>query len=244
MAKFKNIKRLVKRIIYTNLISENQLYLTPLLSGQHGIGKSMIIKQLADEIKGTMMVIDGGQLKEGEITGLPLQYQDRDGKISFRFLPYYLVERIQEQEKQIYLKRHKDAPVLDCLLGAENQYQENNLSPEEKMNLLTTGEIKPVILFFDEINRSDTQVYKELMNLLLNHRVNGYVFPWWVFFVAAMNPPTDDGLYFTNDIDPAQLDRFFKLDIAPTSTDFIAYAKEKDFSPLIPDFIKENRTAL
>ena len=85
MAKFKNIKRLVKRIIYTNLISENQLYLTPLLSGQHGIGKSMIIKQLADEIKGTMMVIDGGQLKEGEITGLPLQYQDRDGKISFRF---------------------------------------------------------------------------------------------------------------------------------------------------------------
>ena len=45
MAKFKNIKRLVKRIIYTNLISENQLYLTPLLSGQHGIGKSMIIKQ-------------------------------------------------------------------------------------------------------------------------------------------------------------------------------------------------------
>ena len=244
MAKFKNIKRLVKRIIYTNLISENQLYLTPLLSGQHGIGKSMIIKQLADEIKGTMMVIDGGQLKEGEITGLPLQYQDRDGKISFRFLPYYLVERIQEQEKQIYLKRHKDAPVLDCLLGAENQYQDNNLSPEEKMNLLSTGEIKPVILYFDEIDRSDTQVYKELMNLLLNHRVNGYVFPWWVFFVAAMNPPTDDGLYFTNDIDPAQLDRFFKLDIAPTSTDFIAYAKEKDFSPLIPDFIKENRTAL
>ena len=168
MAKFKNIKRLLKRIIYTNLISENQLYLTPLLSGQHGIGKSMIIKQLADEIKGTMMVIDGGQLKEGEITGLPLQYQDRDGKISCRVLPYYRVERIQEQEKQIYLKRHKDAPVLDCLLGAENQYQENNLSPEEKMNLLTTGEIKPVILFFDEINRSDTQVYKELMNLLLN----------------------------------------------------------------------------
>ena len=244
MIKISDAKRIVKRVILANLAVEKRgLSLTPLLSGRHGIGKSMLVKQVADDINGVLLTVEGGSLKEGEITGLPYQYMDEKGKISFRFLPYYVVERIQKKEKEIYLLNHSKEES-DALKGDINRYSDNDIKPSEKISLLLEKKIQPVIVFFDEINRSDPQVYKELMNILLTRSVNGYNFPWWVFFVAAMNPPTDDGLYFTNDIDPAQLDRFFKLDIAPTSTDFIAYAKEKDFSPLIPDFIKENRTAL
>ena len=107
MIKISDAKRIVKRVILANLAVEKRgLSLTPLLSGRHGIGKSMLVKQVADDINGVLLTVEGGSLKEGEITGLPYQYMDEKGKISFRFLPYYVVERIQKKEKEIYLLNH------------------------------------------------------------------------------------------------------------------------------------------
>ena len=58
-----------------------------MLTGKHGIGKSAMIKSIAKDLDGVCITIEGGTLKEGEITGLPYQYKDDDGKIKFRFLP-------------------------------------------------------------------------------------------------------------------------------------------------------------
>ena len=44
-----------------------------------------IYTQITNQIK--KMILDG-TLKEGEITGLPYQYKDENGKTKFRFLPY------------------------------------------------------------------------------------------------------------------------------------------------------------
>ena len=121
-------KRIVKRILLSNLIVDKSIYLTPLLSGPHGIGKSTVIHEIAKELHGVAITVDGGQLKEGEITGLPYQYSDKDGNVSFRFLPHYSVKRIQEREKRIYLKSHPDINYfifghrhieLDLLLSRE-----------------------------------------------------------------------------------------------------------------------------
>ena len=90
-------KRLIKRTLLANIVSDKpNLALTPLISGKHGIGKSAMIKSIAADLGGVCITIEGGTLKEGEITGLPYQYKDEKGQTKFRFLPYYAVERIQK----------------------------------------------------------------------------------------------------------------------------------------------------
>ena len=104
--------------------------------------------------------------------------------------------------------------------------------------------MKPVIIFVDEINRTENTVYKELMNILLTKTVNGYQFPWWVFFVGAMNPSTQNSVYATNEMDPAQLDRFLKLKVTSNTSEWIRYGKKAGISPAILQFIKENPKCL
>ena len=244
MINIKDAKRLVKRAILANITTtKKDLAITPLVSGKHGIGKSQMIKSIAEDLNGICITIEGGTLKEGEITGLPYQYKDDNNNIKFRFLPYYAVERIQEEEKRIYLETHTDINI-NHLLGDENKYALNNITPEEKINLLLSKKIKPVIIFIDEINRTENSVYKELMNILLTRSVNGYNFPWWVFFVGAMNPSTQNSIYATNEMDPAQLDRFIKIKVSDDTKSWLEYGKKASISEDILNFINENPKCL
>lgn len=237
--------RLVKRVILSNIVSSKpDLAITPLVSGKHGIGKSAMIKSIASDLGGVCITIEGGTLKEGEITGLPYQYKDESGNIKFRFLPYYAVDRIQQEEKRIYEICRSDTTKSSCLDGDENRYAVNNLTVEEKIKLIKNGTVKPVILFIDEINRTENSVYKELMNILLTRSVNGYRFPWWVMFVGAMNPSTQNSIYSTNEMDPAQLDRFLKLKVGDNAKQWIKYAKSSGISEDIINFITDNQKCL
>ena len=101
-----------------------------------------------------------------------------------------------------------------------------------------------MILFIDEINRTENSVYKELMNILLTRSVNGYTFPWWVFFVGAMNPSTQNSVYATNEMDPAQLDRFLKIKVGDNTREWLNYGKETGVDPRILAFIKDNPKCL
>ena len=244
MISINEAKRLVKRALLANLATDKRdLAITPLVSGRHGIGKSQMVKSIAQELGGVCITIEGGTLKEGEITGLPYQYKDENGQIRFRFLPYYAVERIQAEEKRLFELSGK-AAAQEMLSGDENRYAMNDLSPQEKINALLGGKVRPVILFIDEINRTENSVYKELMNILLTRSVNGYEFPWWVFFVGAMNPSTQNSVYATNEMDPAQLDRFIKIKVGDNTKEWLSYGKTAGIDPRILSFIKDNPKCL
>lgn len=102
------------------------------------------------------------------------------------------------------------------VLGEVNQYQfGEELLPEIRSELLESGEIKPAIVFFDEINRCQPETMKELMNIILNRVVNGYMFPWWTANCAAENPSSQNSSFSVNQMDPAQLDRFLKIKANP-----------------------------
>lgn len=245
MISVNNAARLIKRAILANIATDKEnVAITPLISGKHGIGKSAIVKTVAKDLGGTCITIEGGTLKEGEITGLPYQYENAQGEAQFKFLPYYAVERIQKQEKLLFEQAGKTVEENDVLSGTENRYAQNDLAPQEKIDLLLSGKVKPVIIFVDEINRTENTVYKELMNILLTKTVNGYQFPWWVFFVGAMNPSTQNSVYATNEMDPAQLDRFLKLKVTSNTSEWIRYGKKAGISPAILQFIKENPKCL
>lgn len=237
-------KRLIKRVLLANIASDKKdLAITPLISGKHGIGKSQMIKSVADDLGGVCITVEGGTLKEGEITGLPYQYKDESGNIHFRFLPYYAVERIQNEQKRLFVLsgRTQDNNALD---GDENRYALEDVTPAQKLEMLKSGTVKPVIIFIDEINRTENSVYKELMNILLTRSVNGYRFPWWVLFVGAMNPSTQNSLYATNEMDPAQLDRFLKIKVSDNTKEWLNYGKQAGISPDILRFIKDNPKCL
>lgn len=244
MISINEAKRLVKRALLANLATDKRdLAITPLVSGRHGIGKSQMVKSIAQDLGGACITIEGGTLKEGEITGLPYQYKDENGQIRFRFLPYYAVERIQAEEKRLFELSGK-AAAQEMLSGDENRYAMNDLTPQEKVDTLLSGKVRPVILFIDEINRTENSVYKELMNILLTRSVNGYEFPWWVFFVGAMNPSTQNSIYATNEMDPAQLDRFIKIKVGDNTKEWLSYGKSAGIDPRILSFIKDNPKCL
>lgn len=245
MASIKDAIRICKRIMLTNLLTNDySIALTPLLSGKHGIGKSQVAKSIAKDINGTAMIIEGGTLKEGEITGIPYQYKNESGEIEFRFLPYYIVQRIQKAEKFLS-KTDKSLDELESILkGEENKYSDDDLTFEQKVELMKSGKVKPVVLFFDEINRTDMAVFRELMNIILTRTVNGYRFPWWVFIIAAMNPSTQTSMYATNEMDPAQLDRFIKIKVHEDANEWVTFAVENHFERSIVEFISNTPGAL
>ena len=245
MISINEAKRLVKRAILANVVSDKpDLAITPLVSGKHGIGKSAMIKSIAKDLDGVCITVEGGTLKEGEITGLPYQYKDDDGKTKFRFLPYYAVERIQNEEKRLFEAAGGNIDDASLLMGDENRYAMNDLTPAERVDAIRTHKVHPVIIFIDEINRTENTVYKELMNILLTRSVNGYQFPWWVFFVGAMNPSTQNSIYATNEMDPAQLDRFIKIKVGDSTPEWLKFGKATGVSPSILSFIKDNPKCL
>lgn len=245
MISINEAKRLIKRAILSNIVCDKpNLAITPLVSGKHGIGKSAMIKSIASELGGVCITVEGGTLKEGEITGLPYQYKDDEGKIKFRFLPYYAVERIQNEEKRLFEAAGGTLAEDTALVGDENRYARNGLSAAERVEAIRSGKVHPVIIFIDEINRTENTVYKELMNILLTRSVNGYQFPWWVLFVGAMNPSTQNSVYATNEMDPAQLDRFIKIKVGDSAAEWLKFGKATGVSPGILTFIKDNPKCL
>ena len=139
MISINEAKRLVKRALLANLATDKRdLAITPLVSGRHGIGKSQMVKSIAQDLGGVCITIEGGTLKEGEITGLPYQYKDENGQIRFRFLPYYAVERIQAEEKRLFELSGRTV-TQEMLSGDENRYAMNDLTPQEKITALLSG---------------------------------------------------------------------------------------------------------
>ena len=245
MATIKDAIRMCKRIMLTNLLTNDySVAVTPLLSGKHGIGKSQVAKNIAKDLGGTVMIIEGGTLKEGEITGIPYQCKNESGDIEFRFLPYYIVQRIQKAEQFLNQEASNENSLDSILAGEENKYSTEDLSFEQKVHLIKSRKVKPVILFFDEINRTDMSVFRELMNIILTRTVNGYRFPWWVFIMAAMNPSTQSSMYATNEMDPAQLDRFIKIKVREDSGEWVSFAVEQNFERSLVEFISKTPGAL
>lgn len=62
------------------------------------------------------------------------------------------------------------------------------------------------VIFMDEINRGDPKTLNTLLELILDHSINGEPLPKLKCVVAAMNPVSTD--YATDELDKALLDRF------------------------------------
>lgn len=260
MASILESARYLKRAALMNFSANNDLYITIMLNGQHGIGKSQVIKQVAKDLGGYFFIIDGSTLAEGDISGLPLVHTNEDNSKEVRFIKHEVLSKIARLEKQYYMKATRNGflngtvkleeledgtqyliyddkkvlirnPIDRIEAGEENRYKFGEQLPGDiKLKLIESGEVKPGILFIDELNRAENQTMKQLMNFLLNKTMNGYDLPWWVNICAAVNPCSQNSTYSTNELDPAQLDRFLKIRVNAKLDDWINYALEKNMN--------------
>ena len=207
---------------------------TPMFEGHSGIGKSALAtaieeeaKALFEETKGRRgydrvetVVIFGSLLKEGELGGIPESVEAKNLGLDM------MGETIRVNRYTVYEKIH------DVL----------RLSKE-------VGETGRVILFVDELNRCDPATQGELMQLVLDRRVQNIILPENVYIMAAINPDDMDseGLdYGVTTMNEALVPRFALYGLKVDPNQWLKYAARPraNVHPDIIEFIADNTKLL
>jgi hypothetical protein len=172
---------------FLNVSTKLPVETSVLLRGNHGIGKSQVVRQVAKHFG--LEVIDRrlSQMSEGDMVGLP----STDGEVT-RFNP-----------PDWYKKACK----------------------------------KPVALFLDELNRATPEVMQAAFQVVLDRELNGWKLHPETRIYAAVNASAE---YSVNELDPAQADRFWTIDLEPTVEDWLTWATDTGVDSVLVDFIRQN----
>lgn len=189
---------LLKRIVKATPSSQALL-----IRGIHGIGKSEIMKQVAEEIyKQPAIVLQGSQLEGvGDLVGLQKIVTNEFG-------------------------------ISETVWVAPYWYKKDE-----------QGNVIPVTLILDEINRSTPSIMKSMMQICLEHKLLNMELHPDSHIIACINPG-DDMDYAVQEMDDAEKDRFNIYDFAPTVDEWLTYAASQDVLPVIRNYISDNRDEL
>ena len=94
----------------------------------------------------------------------------------------------------------------------------------------------PKVLLLDEYNRGTPEVIQTAMQITLDRELNGWKLHPETRVYAAINASAD---YTVNELDPAQADRFWTIDLEPTVEDWLNWAKGALVDDVIIDFIRQ-----
>ena len=100
---------------------------------------------------------------------------------------------------------------------------------------------KPIVLFFDELNRARPEVLQTIMDLALNRKLAGKNLPKGSRIIAAVNEGEE---YQLTDLDPALVSRFNIFRFEPSVEEWILWAQKKNVDSRVISFIRDNGTWL
>ncbi len=102
---------------------------------------------------------------------------------------------------------------------------------------------QPVVLFLDEVDRATIEVRQGIFELTDSRKLNGnHLHPDTLVF-AAINGGEHGDQYQVGEMDPAECDRWFVVDVEPTAEDWLDWGKD-NVSTVVWDFINQNRNHL
>jgi MoxR-like ATPase len=200
--------------------------ITPFVWGHRGLGKSSLVKQIAEDNGWGFIDLRCSQLEASDIRGLP----DRGEDNRTHYLPPADMPIADMSADQVFLKlaevlgidakgtdgvdtagklaasiaKKLDGTNLDLLRRYENLRQA--LQPRFERG----------ILFLDEVNRAQDDVLQAIFQLVLDRRVGQYVLPPGWCVVAAGN--FTEGYRVGGFDDPAFLNRFCHLTLSGGET--------------------------
>jgi hypothetical protein len=94
----------------------------------------------------------------------------------------------------------------------------------------------PTLIHFDEINRGSPEVLQAVFQLILDREIWGLKIHPECRIFASINASAE---YQVNEMDPALRDRFFIVDLEPTTEDWLDWAAGK-IDPGLIDFVRQN----
>jgi len=163
-----------------------------LIRGKHGIGKSEIVKQIAEEYGYSLLEKFPSQMESGEVSGIPFPNLIGDRKVTSFYPPDWWIE---------------------CC-------------------------ISPKILFLDEFDRAYPEVRQSFMQATCSREIAGHKLHSESFIIACVNSGNHAVDYQVNTLDPAELDRWFVIDLEPTVEEWLEWGAS-NVSPLVLNFIKK-----
>ena len=98
-------------------------------------------------------------------------------------------------------------------------------------------DVKPVVLFLDELNRARPEVLQTIMDLALNRTLAGRRLPDGSRIISAVNAGDQ---YQLTDLDPALVSRFNVVTFRPTAQEWLLWAEKVGVDARVRDFIREN----
>jgi MoxR-like ATPase len=96
------------------------------------------------------------------------------------------------------------------------------------------------LLAFEELNRCPVYMRAPCLQLLTNRSLNDYMLPDGWLPVAAINP--NDMGYEVEELDPALLSRFVRLDVEPDREEWLAWARDSEVSPGVISYVASDPT--
>ena len=95
----------------------------------------------------------------------------------------------------------------------------------------------PRALLLDEYNRATQEVLQTAMQITLDRELNGWKLHPETRIFAAINASAE---YVVNELDPAQADRFWTIDLEPSVEDWLTWAVGAGVDSVIIDFIRQH----
>jgi len=94
------------------------------------------------------------------------------------------------------------------------------------------------LICFEELNRSERYMMSPCLQLLTARCLNDYTLPEGWLPVAAINP-SDDGDYQVNELDPALLSRFVRIQVMADPVEWLNWADANGIHPAVVKYVKQ-----
>lgn len=210
--------------------------LVPNLSGQPGIGKSAIIKGVADNLNLKLIDIRLSTMDPTDLGGLP-NFVEETNKLTGE----KIVRVAHLPNTKFPLMGLDELP----LKYDENMKPVMVQAEDAKGNPMFDANNKPVmvqdtydgwLIFFDEISSAPTLVKAACYQILLDREVCGHKLHDAVAMVAAGNRETDGAI--ATKLGTALENRLITLEVSPDKQGFLDFAVSKNFDIRITSFIQ------
>ena len=236
-----------------------------LLEALHGVGKSAICTQYAEDEDLHLEILILSLMDTGDLLGIPETINNNGLMATVWAAPVWytrIVNAAWPEELQVDELNFVDNELEDIVksLSTDGYISRSELNKAYckfygittnklallKQNKVTYNKSKRSLLFIDEMNRATTDILNAALPLVLDGRLGEHELPIVngkkTGIVAAINPA--DTSYTVSSFDPALLDRFVYAPVEPSTTEWLDWARKAGIHQSVIDFILDNPNKL
>ena len=222
---FKNFLRAIQPILLAPSRPEDRFPV--MIRGRHGVGKSQVVYQTADDLYWDRSV----QVPYFKSMTGAFSYDESNPD----HVEYTMIERRASQMSE------GDLLGIPSPEGFEiNGELASKFRPFE---WLITACTQPCVLFLDELDRATQEVRQGFFEMADSRKLAGWHLHPGTLVFAACNGGLNGAQYQVSEMDPAELDRWTVFEIEPTGEDWLGWADGK-VHKITWDFANQHRDHL